>query len=688
MERILLIEDNPLLSKLWKTQLKKHYLQVSTAINGYDGLNKVLLEKPDLILLDSVLPELDGAGFLERLRRSPGVAETPVIMLSNFANSEDIQKAKDLGALDYLLKYELTPNELFNKINLALNPQEVSLPPTPGDPLGQLLLDAGLVSALNLERARKEAARTGKSLAEAILFLDLLDSPDKQYLAEVTCRADFVHLSDYTVSAEALALVPEDSALQWGVLPVCIRGSALMVAMGDPRDVNVLDYLRQLTRREIRPVYSTHQEIDKSIILYYGSSNLAGKLTHPITISSSTAEDSRDFSDVSQIIQEQAPVVELLDVLLVKALDERASDIHFEPSEDAEVVRFRIDGILHDVQSLPRTMEPPISARIKILGGMNIAERRLPQDGRFQIKLEREVVDFRVSSVPTIHGEKMVIRVLSHVGELSGLDGLGFEESSLEEYRNMVKRPFGMVVITGPTGSGKTTTLYSTLMFLKSREINLVSIEDPVEYRVSGINQIQVNPKIDLTFANVLRSVLRQDPNIILVGEIRDHDTADLAVQAALTGHLVLTTLHTNNAPGAFMRLVDLEVPPFLVASTINGVAAQRLMRTICSDCRREYAPTPDEIKRLGPDYLPGLHLEKGSGCPQCRATGYVGRTAVFEIISSSREIRNAVMDKVDADQLLDIAIRQGMKTLKAAAWEKVKAGISTLDEMWRVTAE
>lgn len=688
MERILLIEDNPLLSKLWKTQIKKHYLQVSTAINGYDGLNKTLLEKPDLILLDSVLPELDGVGFLERLRRSEGVADTPVIMLSNFAHSEDIQKAKDLGALDYLLKYELTPNELFNKINLVLNPQEVSLPTPPGDPLGQLLLDAGLVSPLNLERAQKESARTGKSLAESIIFLDLLASPDKQYLSEVTCRADFVHLSDYTVSAEALALVPEDAALQWGVLPVSIRGNALLVAMSDPRDLNVLDYLRQLTRREIRAVYSTHQEIDKSIILYYGASNLEGKLARRIAISTSQDEDSRDFSDVSQIIQDQAPVVELLDVLLVKALEERASDIHFEPSEDAEVVRLRIDGILHDVQSLPRNMEPPISARVKILGGMNIAERRLPQDGRFQIKLDREVVDFRVSSVPTIHGEKMVIRVLRHEGELSSLEGLGFEESSLEEYKNMVRRPFGMVVITGPTGSGKTTTLYSTLMFLKNREINLVSIEDPVEYRVSGVNQIQVNPKIDLSFANVLRSVLRQDPNIILVGEIRDHDTADLAVQAALTGHLVLTTLHTNNAPGAFMRLVDLGVPPFLVASTINGVAAQRLVRTICSDCRREYVPTPDEIQRLGTDYVSGLQLEKGAGCPQCRSTGYVGRTGVFEIISSSRELRNAVMDKLDADRMLEIALQQGMKTLKAAAWEKVKAGISTLDEMWRVTAE
>ena len=688
MDRILLIEDNPLLAGMWKTQLRKSHFEVSSAANGYDGINKALLEKPRLILVDSIMPELDGYGFIDLARRTPQTVDIPIIMMSNSALSTDIGRAREMGAADYLLKYELTPVELVGKISTLLGRQGPSTPPIVEDPLGRMLIDAGYLSAATVERAVREAVRGKRSLAETIIALDMLEPPEKYYLGEMVARADFVRLADYTISPLALALVPEQAAIQWDILPIRITDSRLVVAMADPGDVNALDFLRQLVGREVYPVYATHEDIEQSIILYYGSSSPSREILQNLVREHHTpaGEDTRTFSDASRIIQDQAPVVELVDVLIVRALEARASDIHLEPSDDSMVARFRIDGILHDIQVLPQELGPAISTRVKVMGGMNIAERRLPQDGRFQIQTGGEKVDFRVSSVPTVYGEKIVLRILTHQGGLTDLEHLGFTPGELDEYCEMVERPYGMVILTGPTGSGKTTTLYSTLNFLKSREINIISIEDPVEYKIPGINQIQVNSKIDLTFANVLRSVLRQDPNVILVGEIRDDETALLGVQAALTGHLVLTTLHTNNAPGAFLRLVDLGLPAFLVASAVNGVVAQRLMRTVCPDCADVHQPDDEEKARLGSRLAADITFRKGRGCARCRFTGYHGRSAIFEILPEHAEIRRAIMAAADSDRLREVAIKQGMKTLQDSAWEKVRAGISTLDEMWRVT--
>ncbi|MFH0800779.1 MAG: ATPase, T2SS/T4P/T4SS family [bacterium] len=688
VERILLIEDNPLVLRLWKAQLRKMHFEVSTAINGYDGLNKALLEKPALILLDSVMPELDGFDFLMKLRANPALAAIPVIILSNFNFSEDIERARELGAADYLLKYELTPAKLFDTINTVLNLKKEAPSCPPGDPLDQMLLDAAILDPQELQEALKASSAQPLPMIETIATLDFLEPPDKYHFLELAYRTDFVRISDYTVSPEALALIPKKAALEWKIIPISLKSSRLMVAMVDPGDIAALDFVRQLTGKEVRAVYATREDIDKSLILYYGSPDLLNQLRKNLMIETAEDESCRTFSDASKIIQDQAPVVELMDVLIVKALDELASDIHLEPAEEGEIIRLRVDGVLHDVQTLPRSIEPALATRVKIMAGMNISERRLPQDGRFQIRMNEETVDFRVSSIPTIYGEKIVLRLLRHQGALATLEGLGFDDAALAEYRAMVRRPYGMVILTGPTGSGKTTTLYSTLNYLKSRDVNIISIEDPVEYRISGINQIQVHPRIGLTFATALRSILRQDPNIILVGEIRDYETAILAVQAALTGHLVLTTLHTNDAPSAFIRLVDLGVPPFLVASTINGVVAQRLMRCICSDCRREQDLSDEEIARLGAEYTPGIRFQNGAGCTSCHRTGYLGRTAVFEVLPLSKNIRTSIQDRMNADSMRETARIEGMKTLREAAWEKVKAGLSTLEEMWRVTLE
>ncbi len=688
VERILLIEDNPLVLRLWKSQLRKMHFEVSTAINGYDGLNKALLEKPDLILLDSVMPELDSFDFLKKLRSDPVTTSIPVIILSNFNFSDDVELARNLGAADYLLKYDLSPVQLFESIGNVLRHKKELWPPPPGDPLEQLLLDAAILNPAQLQEALKTSREKSAPLVATIAGMDLLEIPDKHNFMELVYRTDFVRLSDYTVSPEALSLIPKKAALELKVIPVSLKSSRLMVAMEDPVDVAALDFVRQLTGKEVRPVYAAREDIDKALILYYGSPDLLNQLRKNLKIETAEDESCRTFSDASRIIKDQAPVVELMDVLIVKALEERASDIHLDPAEEGEFIRLRVDGILHDVQTLPREIEPALATRVKIMAGMNISERRLPQDGRFQIRMNEETVDFRVSTIPTINGEKIVLRLLRHQGELAVLEGLGFDDAALAAYRRMVRQPYGMVILTGPTGSGKTTTLYSTLSFLKNRRVNIISIEDPVEYRISGVNQMQVHPRIGLTFASALRSILRQDPNIILVGEIRDYETAILAVQAALTGHLVLTTLHTNDAPGAFIRLIDLGVPPFLAASTVNGVVAQRLMRCVCSDCRREQEPDAGDMMRLGPEYTPGIRFQNGAGCKSCRQTGYLGRTAAFEVMPVSKSIRSLVQDRVDADKLRETARREGMKTLRDAAWDKVKAGLSTLEEMWRVTLE
>ncbi|MBI2264854.1 MAG: Flp pilus assembly complex ATPase component TadA [Armatimonadetes bacterium] len=684
--RILLVDDNPLVARLWEAQLRKAHFEVAVAGKGFEGFNRALIEKPDLIIVDSVMPELDGFGFCEKLQSTASIAEIPTLIWSNFNQSENVENARKIGAADFLLKFDLTPGVLIERVSSLIPDCKPRVVCDGFDrSLGDMLVRAGIISPSELSSIHKETHQGGPPFEEVLLRLHVLSGDEENCFREILYRADYVRLSDYTLQREALNRIPESVTLNFNLIPLALRDNRLMVAMADPRDVNTVDYLQKVTQCEIRVVYADPHDLDRAIILYYGAREALGELQKRARKESEQEERAEEKS-AAQILGE-VPVVELIDVMIVKALESRASDIHLEPTEKELIVRFRIDGILHDTQVLPSDLNHALVARVKIMSGMDIAEKRLPQDGRFELNLRGDKVDFRVSTLPTACGEKAVLRILDRRTAMRSLEELGFGASRLESFRQIVRRPYGMVLITGPTGSGKTTTLYGVLNFLKNAEINVISVEDPIEYRMDRVNQVQVNPKIDLTFASILRSVLRQDPNVIVVGEIRDMETAELAVQASLTGHLVLGTLHTNDAPSALVRLADMGIPSYLVASTVNATVAQRLMRRICPECREEHILT-DVEKQLIPEGYRGVSICRGRGCRICRNTGYLGRIAVFELLPVTRTVSQAFLQQQGMDTIVKIAREEGMQTLREAAWDKVKEGISTLQEMFRVTLD
>ncbi|SNZ06453.1 general secretion pathway protein E [Persephonella hydrogeniphila] len=394
----------------------------------------------------------------------------------------------------------------------------------------------------------------------------------------------------------------------------------------------------------------------------------------------------KSFEDL--LTGSDAPVVQMLNSLFLRAIRSGASDIHFEPFSDKVVVRFRLDGVLHEVSNISLQMYPQVVSRIKVISKLNVAEKRLPQDGRIKVKIGNKKIDMRVSTLPTVFGERVVIRLLDRSDRLLTLEELGFSEEDLKKFERIIEKPYGLILITGPTGSGKTTTLYASLLKLKTPRKNIITIEDPVEYQIDGISQIQVNPKIDLTFANGLRSILRQDPDIVMVGEIRDRETAEIAVHASLTGHLVLSTLHTNDAPSAVARLVDMGVEPFLVSSSLEGIVAQRLVRKICENCKESYTPSDKELteikKYINVDKLRFLY--RGKGCEECLGTGYKGRTAIYEIMEITEDIRSTISKNPESSDLRDKAMSRGMKTLIQDGMEKVIKGITTVEEVLQVT--
>ena len=394
----------------------------------------------------------------------------------------------------------------------------------------------------------------------------------------------------------------------------------------------------------------------------------------------------KSFEDL--LTGSDAPVVQMLNSLFLRAIRSGASDIHFEPFSDKVLVRFRLDGVLHEISTVPPHMYPQVVSRIKVISKLNVAEKRLPQDGRIKVRIGNKKIDMRVSTLPTVFGERVVIRLLDKSNKLLTLEELGLSEEDLKKYERIISKPHGLVLITGPTGSGKSTTLYASLLKLKTPRKNIITIEDPVEYQIDGISQIQVNPKIDLTFASGLRSILRQDPDIVMVGEIRDRETAEIAVHASLTGHLVLSTLHTNDAPSAVARLVDMGVEPFLVASSIEGIVAQRLVRRICENCKERYAPSDKELyeirKYIQVDNVDFLY--RGKGCDECLGTGYRGRTAIYEIMEITEDIRSSISKNPESSELREKAVSNGMKTLIQDGMEKVVKGVTTVEEVLQVT--
>ncbi|OIQ10973.1 GspE/PulE family protein [Neomoorella thermoacetica] len=543
--------------------------------------------------------------------------------------------------------------------------------------LGDLLIEAGMLTPAQLEQALQEQKRSGERLGKVLIRLGFITEASMLEVLEFQLGIPKVVLADYHLDPEVVRLVPEGLARRYQAIPIRLDGNRLLVAMADPLNLVALDDLRLVTGKEIMPAIAAEKEIEAALSRFWQR--------EPVTSMSEVAAAVAAAESGGRAGgTEGAPAVRLVNSFIQQAIQTRASDIHIEPQEGEVRVRLRVDGLLRELTRLPLGVLSSLISRIKIMAGMDIAEKRLPQDGRFQFTLGKRSVDLRVSSLPTVYGEKIVLRLLDQEAMLLPLDDLGFLPAIKERFESLIHSSYGMLLITGPTGSGKTTTLYATLNILSSPEKNIITIEDPVEYLLPGINQVRVNPKAGLTFASGLRSILRQDPDIIMVGEIRDRETADIAVRAATTGHLVLTTLHTNDAAGAVTRLLDMGVEGYLVNSSLIGVVAQRLVRRICPHCREMYEPEPGSPERA---WLPGAErLWRGRGCENCHYTGYANRTAIQEVLVMNEELRRLVAAKAPATALKEAAVAGGMVPLIDDGLEKARQGITTVSEVLRVS--
>lgn len=547
--------------------------------------------------------------------------------------------------------------------------------------LGELLLEAGVITQAQLDKALEEQRRTGERLGAILAKQGILSEKEIASVIAKQLNLPFVSLRKEKINPKVLSLVPESFARRHLLIPLEVKENKLYVAMSDPLNVLVKDELSILTGYDIEIVVAPSNEIRQLIEEFYG---MKGKVDALVREKAETKEESTSFDTAGIAEEELAPIIQVVNGIISQALREGASDIHIEPQEDNIVIRFRVDGVLRQVMAIPKSVHPLVTTRIKVMAGMNIAERRIPQDGRIIISSNGKDVDLRVSSLPTIFGEKIVMRILNREDVLIGLDKLGFGEDALENVKKLLSKPYGMILVTGPTGSGKTTTLYSMLKKLNTVEKNIITVEEPVEYQLEGINQVQVNEKIGLTFSNVLRYVLRQDPDIIMVGEIRDRETAEIAVRSALTGHLVLSTLHTNDAPSTITRLVDMGIEPYLVASSLVGVIAQRLVRKVCSYCKEAHVVSERDIL-VSEGFEPGTIYYVGKGCEECGNTGYKGRTGLFEIMLMSEDIQRLTVERAPASRIRNQAIKEGMITLREDGIRKVKAGITTPEEVMRV---
>ncbi len=548
-----------------------------------------------------------------------------------------------------------------------------------------LLVKKGVISQEQLDRAKQEASKTGTPLEKALEKLGFISEVDIAQVVAESIGVPFMDLTDYLVDPEVVKLVPEATAKKYKVIPLFRIGGSLTVAMADPHDIAAIDEIRIKSNMDaVDSVLSTPEMIQRAIDQYYNAQGSIDELAKGLT-KEKLEEKSKGSKGLAGIVEE-TPIIKLVNLIIMQAVKDRASDIHIEPEEDKVRIRYRIDGILHEVQDMAKHLQNVLASRIKVMAKMDIAETRNPQDGRIQLKMESKSLDLRVSSFPTVHGENIVLRILDKSSLLLGLKDLGFLESDLKEFNKVILRPNGIILVTGPTGSGKTTTLYAALSTINSPELNIITIEDPVEYEIPLVRQTQINPKAGLTFANGLRSILRQDPDIIMVGEIRDKETAEIAIQASLTGHLVFSTLHTNDAASALTRLIDMGIEPFLIASSVIAILAQRLVRVICPSCKEKYTPAEEVWGDL--KLTERFDFYRGKGCMKCKNTGFSGRIGIYELLLMSEEIKNMVTAKISANEIKNKAINLGMYTLYDDGIQKVKNGITTLEEVLRVTEE
>jgi type IV pilus assembly protein PilB len=550
--------------------------------------------------------------------------------------------------------------------------------------LGEVLLDEGLITQDQLGTAVAEQQRVGRSLGRVLIDLGLVREPDLVSALAKKIGLNFVDLAEYQIDPSAASLIPEQVARRYRALPIGYEDSMLVVAMSDPANVFALDDIRTITGKQVKPVVATAADVDQAIRKY-------GQMDQSVQdISAEAASQAQDTADLTQVEAaiEEAPIVRLVNLLITQAVADRASDIHIEPSEGDIRIRYRIDGVLHEVMRSPKNIQNALISRLKVMADINIAERRVPQDGRVGLVVGGRAVDLRVATLPTVYGEKVVLRILDKTSVLLGLDDLGFLEGPYERFERAFRKPYGTILATGPTGSGKSTSLYATINIINTPDRNIITVEDPVEYRLPGVNQMQVNVKAGLTFASALRSILRADPDIVLIGEIRDRETALIAMEAALTGHLVLSTLHTNDAASAITRLIEIGVEPYLVASALDCVVAQRLARKLCDRCREEYEPTEAELEGAGVSPDAGIeHLFRPKGCASCGKTGFRGRVGLYEVMPVTEEIEKLTVERISSEEIRKVAMEQGMITLRRDGLEKVRMGLTSLEEIFRVVA-
>lgn len=559
--------------------------------------------------------------------------------------------------------------------------------------LGELLLETGLLTGDKLAEALRSQKDSGKRLGQILIEMDIITEEEMAFALAMQLKIPYVDLTNYEIPSKVIETIPEEVSRKFLCIPISLKNSVLDVAMADPLDLNMMKDLQFITGYSIQPAISTSTQIFDVLQRHYrpdrayetAADELVGEEIMEFMPDAEVHEEEEDRS----LEMKDSPFVKMVDLIIKNAIKKGASDVHIEAQENQVRVRNRVDGVLQESIKLPKWTQPIIISRIKVLGGMDISEKRLPQDGRIRVRAKDASVDLRVSTLPTYYGEKAVIRILNKQVSFITLQMLGFSERSLETINNCITQPQGMLLITGPTGSGKTSTLYSCMQVIKSDEVNIITVEDPVEFELGGINQVQINEKVGLTFPYVLRSILRQDPNVIMIGEIRDVDTAEIALQASLTGHLVLSTLHTNDAPSAITRLIDIGLAPYMISSSVTGVVAQRLVRKICPDCREEYSPDKDQLGRVGLDHkiLP-FKFYRGAGCPKCGGIGYKGRTVIEEVMVMSRKLRELTQSGVTDDQVRDAAMASGMTTLGDSGLKKVEMGITTIDEVLKAVQQ
>jgi type IV pilus assembly protein PilB len=554
--------------------------------------------------------------------------------------------------------------------------------------IGEILVEMGLITPQQLQEALEEQKESHLRIGEILVGKGWVKSTELTEALGRRLGVRFLDLAETRCDSSAMSLISEKDARRYAALPIAFANEhTIVVAMVDPSNIFAVDDLRILTGFDIEPTIATEEDIFAQIAkLTRLDHDVATDIDQQVSSGQISADEVRDIRE--QV--DEAPIVKLVNSIIAQAADDGASDIHFEPQAKELIVRFRNDGVLHEVMSIPRRMQSGVLSRLKIMADLDIAERRIPQDGRIGLMVGGKPIDMRVASLPTVYGEKIVIRLLDRSNVMLRLEDLGFADKALARYKKSFTKPYGAILVTGPTGSGKSTTLYATLNILNSSEKNIITVEDPVEYRLVGINQVQVNPKAGLTFSTGLRSILRCDPDIVMIGEIRDRETAQIAIESALTGHLVLSTLHTNDAPGALSRLTEMGIEPFLTASAVDCVLAQRLARKLCEGCKEPYKPTQEMLRRN--DFPPeavqdweNITLYKPVGCNRCNGTGYKGRLGLYEVMLVTEAIERLTVERKSSDEISRVAQAEGMKGLREDGIDKVLQGRTSIEEIARV---